>query len=110
MPIKVAVIGAGSIGFTRKLMADILSVPELTDTEFAFHDISKRNLDMIAQLARRTGADHGAGGLMMAMRGAVSGGLYARPRCSMTPRAIPTSRTAAATCVTRSTSGLCMCV
>jgi len=64
----------------------------------------------IAHLARRTGADHGAGGLMMAMRGAVSGGLYARPRCSMTPRAIPTSRTAAATCVTRSTSGLCMCV
>ncbi|MBM42658.1 MAG: hypothetical protein CL483_12120 [Acidobacteria bacterium] len=30
----------------------------------------------IAHLARRTGADHGAGGLMMAMRGAVSGGLY----------------------------------
>jgi len=53
MPIKVAVIGAGSIGFTRKLMQDILSVPELADTEFAFHDISKRNLDMISQLAQR---------------------------------------------------------
>ena len=53
MSMKVAVIGAGSIGFTRKLMADILSVPELADTKFAFHDISKRNLDMIAQLARR---------------------------------------------------------
>jgi alpha-galactosidase len=53
MPIKVAVIGAGSIGFTRKLMSDILSVPELQDTEFAFTDINKRNLDMIAQLARR---------------------------------------------------------
>ena len=28
MPIKIAVIGAGSIGFTRRLMRDILSVPE----------------------------------------------------------------------------------
>ena len=53
MPIKVAVIGAGSIGFTRRLMKDILSVPELQDTAFAFHDLNKRNLDMIAQLAQR---------------------------------------------------------
>ena len=53
MPIKVAVIGAGSIGFTLRLMRDILSVPELADTEFAFHDINRRNLDMIARLARR---------------------------------------------------------
>ena len=53
MPIKIAVIGAGSIGFTRRLMRDILSVPELQDTEFAFHDINERNLDMIARLARR---------------------------------------------------------
>ena len=53
MPVKVAVIGAGSIGFTRKLMGDILSVPELQDTRFAFTDINKRNLDMISQLARR---------------------------------------------------------
>lgn len=53
MPIKVAVIGAGSIGFTRRLMGDILMVPELQDTEFAFHDINRKNLDMIAQLAKR---------------------------------------------------------
>ena len=53
MPIKVAVIGAGSIGFTRRLMRDILSVPELADSEFAFHDLNKHNLDMIAQLAAR---------------------------------------------------------
>ena len=53
MPIKVAVIGAGSIGFTRRLMADILMVPELQDTEFVFHDINRNNLDMIAQLAKR---------------------------------------------------------
>ena len=29
-----------AIGFTRRLMRDILSVPELADTEFAFHDIN----------------------------------------------------------------------
>ncbi len=53
MPIKVAMIGAGSIGFTRKLVQDILTVPELEDTHFAFTDINRRNLDMVAQLARR---------------------------------------------------------
>ncbi len=53
MPIKIAMIGAGSIGFTRKLMHDILAVPELTDTHFAFMDINEKNLDMVAQLAQR---------------------------------------------------------
>tara|TARA_B100001250_G_scaffold97084_1_gene81327 strand:+ start:13012 stop:14523 length:1512 start_codon:yes stop_codon:yes gene_type:complete len=53
MTIKIAIIGAGSIGFTRRLMRDILSVPELIDSEFSFHDINKENLEMIAQLARR---------------------------------------------------------
>ena len=53
MSIKIAVIGAGSIGFTRKLMGDVLSVPELVDTTFAFTDINQRNLDMVAQLAER---------------------------------------------------------
>src|SRR5438105_11814069 len=46
-------IGAGSIGFTRTLMRDILAVPELIDTTFAFTDISGRNLDMVTQLCRR---------------------------------------------------------
>ena len=53
MPLKIAMIGAGSIGFTRKLMHDILAVPELADTHFAFMDISEPNLNMVAQLARR---------------------------------------------------------
>jgi len=50
---KVAVIGAGSVGFTRKLVRDILKVPALTETEFALHDISEHNLDMVAQILRR---------------------------------------------------------
>ena len=53
MAIKIGVIGAGSIGFTRTLMHDILRVPELRDTHFAFTDINARNLDMMTQLARR---------------------------------------------------------
>lgn len=53
MSIKIAMIGAGSIGFTRRLMRDILSVPELADTEFAFTDISQSNLDMVARLCQR---------------------------------------------------------
>ena len=53
MPLKIAMIGAGSIGFTRGLMRDILGVPELADTTFAFTDLSQRNLDMVAQLCRR---------------------------------------------------------
>jgi len=53
MPIKVAMIGAGSIGFTRRLMQDILAVPELRDTVFAFTDISQQNLEMVARLCER---------------------------------------------------------
>ncbi|MBL8157379.1 MAG: alpha-glucosidase/alpha-galactosidase, partial [Anaerolineae bacterium] len=50
MALKIAMIGAGSIGFTRRLMHDILAIPELADTTFALMDISPRNLDMVTQL------------------------------------------------------------
>ncbi len=53
MPIKIAMIGAGSIGFTRKLMHDVLAVPELADTHFALTDLSQQNLDMVARIAER---------------------------------------------------------
>ncbi|MFP4107343.1 MAG: alpha-glucosidase/alpha-galactosidase [Phycisphaerae bacterium] len=53
MPIKVAFIGAGSVGFTRGLFRDILAVPELQDTHFAFHDISERNLEMVVKLCQK---------------------------------------------------------
>jgi alpha-galactosidase len=51
--IKVAFIGAGSVGFTRKLVRDILSVEELADTEFSLHDVDKENLRRVAELCRR---------------------------------------------------------
>jgi alpha-galactosidase len=46
-------IGAGSVGFTRCLTRDILAIPELADTHFAFTDLSQRNMDMITQLQQR---------------------------------------------------------
>lgn len=51
--LKIAMIGAGSIGFTRRLMHDLLSVAEFADTEFALMDLNEHNLDMVAQLCRR---------------------------------------------------------
>ncbi|NLS78586.1 MAG: alpha-glucosidase/alpha-galactosidase [Chloroflexi bacterium] len=57
--IKIAAIGAGSVGFTRKLLADVLSVPELQDTEFRFMDISPENLEMATNLCRKIIADNG---------------------------------------------------
>jgi len=53
VPIKVAFIGAGSVGFTRGIFRDILSVPEFQDTEFAFTDISERNLNLVLQLCQK---------------------------------------------------------
>ena len=59
MGIKVAVIGAGAVGFTRGICRDILTVPELQDTSFAFTDISEHNLDMVGQLMRKDIAANG---------------------------------------------------
>jgi alpha-galactosidase len=53
MPLKICMIGAGSIGFTRRLLQDILAVPELAGSTFAMTDISLRNLEMVEQLCRR---------------------------------------------------------
>ena len=50
---KIAFIGAGSIGFTRRLISDLLSVPEFHDIEIAFTDINPDNLSMVTQLCQR---------------------------------------------------------
>src|SRR4051812_42896589 len=50
---KIAIIGAGSVGFTRKLFTDILCVPEFADIEVALTDISQHNLDMIETILNR---------------------------------------------------------
>lgn len=53
MSVKIAIIGAGSLGFTRRLVYDILCVPELRDSRIALHDINPHNLDMIEQVLVR---------------------------------------------------------
>ncbi|HEY3233127.1 MAG TPA: hypothetical protein VGJ84_00330, partial [Polyangiaceae bacterium] len=53
MSFKIVFIGAGSIGFTRQLVTDLLSVPELRGIELCFTDISERNLQMVTELCRR---------------------------------------------------------
>jgi alpha-galactosidase len=59
MSFRIAFIGAGSIGFTRKLVADLLAVPDFAGVELAFTDINRRNLAMVAELCRRDIAHNG---------------------------------------------------
>lgn len=53
MSFKLAVIGAGSVGFTRTLFTDLMTVPEFHDIEVAFTDINQHNLDMVTALCQR---------------------------------------------------------
>ena len=50
MSFKVAVIGAGSVGFTKTLISDLLKVPEFVGCEFALTDLNPHNLDMVKQI------------------------------------------------------------
>lgn len=59
MSFKVAFIGAGSVGFTRRLLSDLLTVPEFSDIEVAFTDINQHNLDMVYQLCQRDIEENG---------------------------------------------------
>ena len=44
---KIAFIGAGSFGFTRKLVRDLLTFPALADAEIVLMDIDKERLDFV---------------------------------------------------------------
>ncbi|NLJ67724.1 MAG: alpha-galactosidase [Firmicutes bacterium] len=50
---KFAFIGAGSFGFTRSLVRDILSFPAFQDCEIALMDIDKKRLDYIEQAVKK---------------------------------------------------------
>jgi alpha-galactosidase len=62
---KIAIIGAGSVGFTRNMVRDILCVRELGGAEIVLTDISRRNLDMVYRLVKR---DVESAGLPAAIR------------------------------------------
>lgn len=50
---KIAFIGAGSIGFTRGLLRDLLAVKEFGQIEISFTDINENNLEMVRALCQR---------------------------------------------------------
>ena len=53
MPKKIAFIGAGSFGFTRSLVRDILSFEAFHDATIALMDINAERLDYIYRACRR---------------------------------------------------------
>lgn len=53
MPLKIAVIGAGAVGWTRGLLRDLLTVPEFGDLHYHLTDINPHNLEMAHQLCVR---------------------------------------------------------
>lgn len=50
---KITFIGAGSIGFTRKLVTDILSFPKLANSTIALMDINEERLAVIRKVVER---------------------------------------------------------
>jgi alpha-galactosidase len=77
--IKIAMIGAGSIGFTRRLLMDLLAVPEFQDTQFRFMDIHEENLTMAATLCRHMISQNGLAATVTATtdrREAIAGADY----------------------------------
>jgi alpha-galactosidase len=50
---KIVLIGAGSHGFSRNLITDILSFPELRDGTITLMDIDEKSLELIAAFARK---------------------------------------------------------
>ena len=57
---KIAFIGAGSTTFTRMLLGDILSYPELRGAAISLHDIDPERLETAEGVARLTAKEAGA--------------------------------------------------
>ena len=57
---RIAFIGAGSVVFTKNLLGDILSLPELRGVEIALHDIDPDRLATAEAMARYVAAERGA--------------------------------------------------
>jgi alpha-galactosidase len=58
---RIVFIGAGSVEFTKNLVGDILSFPELESSEIVLHDIDPERLEAGAAIARWTTDALGAG-------------------------------------------------
>jgi alpha-galactosidase len=55
MSIKVAMIGAGSVVFSKNLTGDILGFPEFKDATFSYMDVDAERLEVGANLCRKVG-------------------------------------------------------
>ncbi|WP_203822090.1 alpha-glucosidase/alpha-galactosidase [Paractinoplanes ferrugineus] len=64
----IAFLGAGSVVFTRELLADILSFPELRDVTLALHDIDPERLETAEAIARQTADQLGCHPMIKATR------------------------------------------
>ena len=56
----IVIIGAGSVEFTRELLGDILSFPELDSARVVLHDIDAERLETAEAIARATARAAGA--------------------------------------------------
>ena len=57
--IRVAMVGAGSVEFTRDLVRDLFSLEGLGDLELSLHDIDAERLQTAEQVTRLTAQHHG---------------------------------------------------
>ena len=57
---RIALIGAGSVVFTKNLLGDILAYPELRDAEIALHDIDPVRLETAEAMARAVARERDA--------------------------------------------------
>ena len=57
---RIVLIGAGSVEFTRNLLGDILSYPELADAEIVLHDIDADRLRTAERMAAYVAEELGA--------------------------------------------------
>jgi alpha-galactosidase len=60
MPPRIVFIGAGSVEFTKNLLGDILTFPELATSEIVLHDIDAERLQTADAIARWTSDAVGA--------------------------------------------------
>ena len=56
---RIAFVGAGSVEFTRDLLGDILTFPELANATIALHDIDPERLEAAEAMARWTSGSWG---------------------------------------------------
>lgn len=59
---KIAFLGAGSFGFGRRLVGDLLSFPELADSTIHLVDPARERLEGVHAAARRMAGPAGGGG------------------------------------------------